>query len=260
MKFSHFPAPALLLLAVAGCQQGSAPATDTLNSDTYVAAVANPARSEADRARDSGRQPAAVLEFMGITPGMAVLDLFSGGGYYSELASYVVGKHGSITAHSNEAYLNFAGDEFTNRHAGGRLPNVTVLMAENNELDLEAGSFDAILMMLTFHDLYFVAPQEGWPKIDSERLLAEIYQGLRPGGIVGIVDHYAEAGAPKETGGTVHRIDPSIVIAEMEAAGFELVAKSDILRNMDDDYSKVIFDPAVRGKTDRFLLRFEKRE
>ena len=260
MKLLRVSASALLALLVAGCQQQSTPAAVEASVDTYLAAVENPARSDADRARDPGRQPAAVLEFLGVTPGMSVLDLFSGGGYYSELAAYVVGDSGSVTSHSNEAYQGFVGDEFTNRHAGGRLPNVSVLMAENNELDLESDSFDAVLMMLTFHDLFFVAPQQGWPKIDSERLLAEIYEGLRPGGVVGIVDHYAEAGAPKETGGTVHRIDPSIVIAEMEAAGFELAAKSDMLRNMDDDYSKIVFDPAVRGKTDRFVLKFEKPE
>ena len=260
MKFSRFCASALLALIVAGCQQESTPAAAESSVDIYAAAADHPARSDADRTRDPDRQPAAVLEFLGVMPGMAVLDLFSGGGYYSELVSYVVGDGGSVTSHSNEAYISFVGDEFSNRHADGRLPNVTVLMAENNELDLEADSFDAVLMMLTFHDLFYVAPQQGWPKIDSERLLAEIYESLRPGGVVGIVDHYAEAGAPKDTGGTVHRIDPSIVIAEMEAAGFELAAKSDMLRNMDDDYSKVVFDPAVRGKTDRFVLKFEKRE
>lgn len=260
MKLSRIWAPALLALFVAGCQQESTPPTLESDVDSYAAAVDHPARTDVDRARDSSRQPAAVLRFLGVTSGMTVLDLFSGGGYYSELVSYVVGNEGAVTSHSNEAYLGFVGDEFSNRHADGRLPNVTVLMAENNELDLEPDSFDAVLMMLTFHDLYYIAPQQGWPKIDGEHLLAEIFQGLRPGGFVGIVDHYAEAGAAKETGNTLHRIDPSIVIAEMEAAGFELVAKSDMLRSMNDDYSKVVFDPAVSGKTDRFLLKFEKPE
>ena len=260
MKLTRVGAPALLALVIAGCQQQSAPTSVDTGVDPYAAAVENPARSDADRARDPGRQPAAVLEFVGVTPGMSVLDLFSGGGYYSEIAAYVVGDSGSVTSHTNKAYQGFVGDEFSNRHADGRLPNVAILMAENNELDLDADSFDAILMMLTFHDLFYIAPKQGWPKIDSERLLAEIYEGLRPGGIVGIVDHYAEPGAPKETGGTVHRIDPSIVISEMEAAGFELAAKSDMLRNMNDDYSKIVFDPTVSGKTDRFVLRFEKPE
>ena len=250
------------LALLAACSPAETPesTTEETQVDIYAAAVNHPARSEADRARDAGRNPDKVLEFFRIAPGMDVLDLFSGGGYYSELVSYVVGDDGSVTSHSNEAYLGFVGDEFSTRHADGRLANVTMLMAENNELELEPESYDAVLMMLTFHDLYYVAPQQGWPKIDGDRLLAEIHEALRPGGVVGVVDHYAEAGAPKETGNTVHRIDPSIVIGQMQSAGFELAAKSDMLRSMDDDYSKVVFDPAVRGKTDRFVLRFVKPE
>ncbi len=226
----------------------------------YADAVANSARNDADRERDAGRKPAQVLDFMHIEPGMTILDLFSGGGYYSEILSYVVGENGSVVAHSNEAYLTFVGDEFNARHADGRLPNVDVLIAENNELELSADQFDAILLILAYHDIFYVAPQQGWPKIDGEKLLAELFKGLKPGGIVGIVDHFAEAGAPRETGGTVHRIDPGIVIADMQAAGFTLDAKSDLLRNMNDDYSKIVFDPELRGKTDRFVLRFVKPE
>ena len=253
-----------LLFALTACGKESASDASSpqpaaiAEIDVYAEAVGHPGRSDADRARDKGRKPAEVLEFLGIVPGMDVLDLYSGGGYYSELVSYVVGDDGSVTSHSNEAYLGFVGDEFNARHADDRLSNVSILMAENNELELGPGSFDAALMMLTFHDLYYAAPQQGWPKIDSERMLAEIYKSLKPGGIVAIVDHYAEAGAPKETGNTLHRIDPGIVISEMQAAGFELTGSSDILRNMNDDHGKVVFDPAVRGKTDRFVLRFEK--
>lgn len=226
----------------------------------YQAAVSNPNRPAADRARDAGRKPAEVLAFFGIKPGMAVLDLFSGGGYYSELLSYVVGPEGRVVSHSNSAYQNFVGDEFNERHAEGRLPNVEVLMAENNEFELSADTFDAVLLILSYHDIYYADPENGWPKIDGPKLLAEIYKGLKPGGVLGIVDHYAEAGSPRETGNSVHRIDPGIVISELEIAGFVLEGKSQILRNMADDYSKIVFDPELRGKTDRFVLRFRKPE
>ena len=111
-------------------------------------------------------------------------------------------------------------------------------------------------MVLAYHDIYFVDANNSWPKIDGPALLAEIRKGLKPGGTLAVVDHYAAAGSPRETGGTLHRIDPEIVISEIEAAGFELEAKSDVLRNMEDDYSKGMFDPEVRGKTDRFVLKF----
>ena len=251
----------LVLLVLAGCGRTSppveGPAAETFD---YQTALNHPNRRAADRDRDAGRKPAAVLEFFDIQPGMVVLDMFSGGGYYSELFSYVVGADGRVVAHSNAAYLNFVGDEFNERHADGRLANVEVLMAENNELDLSADTFDAAVLILSYHDIYYADPENGWPKIDGPKLLAELYKGLKSGGVLGVVDHYAEAGSPRETGNTVHRIDPGIVISELEIAGFVLEGKSQVLRNMDDDYSKIVFDPELRGKTDRFVLRFRKPE
>jgi len=256
----------VLAFATVACnQQDSEPSAGSADSShvdpsVYAAAVANTSRPEADLARDAGRKPADVLEFFGIAPGMSVLDLFSGGGYYAEILSHVVGPEGHIVAHSNSAYLNFVGDEFKARHADNRLANVDVLMAENNELELGDNQFDAIMMVLSYHDTYWVSPDDGWPKIDIPKLHAELFNSLKPGGVLGVIDHYAEAGSPRETGGTLHRIDPGIVIAELENAGFVLDAKSDLLRNMEDDHSLGVFDPSVRGKTDRFVLRFKKPE
>lgn len=224
----------------------------------YQEAVAHPKRRAADQDRDAGRKPAEVLAFFGIERGMTVLDMFSGGGYYSELLSFVVGPEGKIVAHSNSAYLSFVGKEFEQRYADDRLANVEVLMAENNELDLPPEKFDAVTLILSYHDFFYVNAENGWPKIDGPRLLVEIYEGMKPGAVLGVVDHYAEAGSPRETGNSVHRIDPGIVISELEIAGFVLDGKSNVLRNMDDDYSKIVFDPELRGKTDRFVFRFRK--
>ena len=266
--------PALLLIG--GCGQDNAPLVESATTEpvsesvadpveasaptpsVYEAAVADDSRSEADRARDVNRKPAEVLAFFGIEPGMDVLDMFSGGGYYTEIVSRVVGPDGSVYAHNNSAYTQFVGEEASARYADDRLPNVEFLMAENNELGLSPGSFDAILMVLAYHDIYYVAPNDNWPKIDGPKLIAEFYAGLRPGGILGIVDHYAAAGSPRETGNTLHRIDPEIVISELERAGFVLEDKSNILRNMDDDHSLSMSADEVRGRTDRFVLRFRK--
>ncbi len=247
---------ALLFAACSGPEaENTAPAA---NADIYSAAVSNPQRSAEDRERDVDRKPAAVLEFLGLKPGMRVLDLFSGGGYYTEILSNVVGAKGRVVAHTNKAYEGFAGEQTRVRYADNRLANVEILIAENNELKLAPGSFDAISMVLSFHDIYFVDAESGWPKLDGTKLLAELYRGARPGAILGIIDHSAAAGSPKETGGTTHRIDPAIVISEVEAAGFRLEARSDLLRNMQDDYSRNVFEPDLRGKTDRFVLRFRK--
>jgi len=234
------------------------PALPEVPRAVYEAAVANPGRSESDRERDGSRKPADVLEFFRIGPGMQVFDLYSGGGYYAELMSYVVGPGGSVTAHNNQPYLGFAADEIAARYAADRLPNVIQLVAENNELTLEANRYDAVTMILAYHDVYYEDPDNGWAAIDGPKLLAEIRGALKPGGVVGVVDHYAPLGSPSSTGNTTHRIDLDLLVADFEAAGFVLEDTSDMLRNAEDDRSILVFDPAVRGRTDRFVLRFRK--
>ena len=264
----HTIIPTLLaILALAACGDRSPPpapdesATPTADAvSVYESAVSHPDRTEADRERDAGRKPGDVLEFFGIEPGMTVLDMFSGGGYYTELLSRIVGPEGRVVAHTNSAYAGFVGDEATNRYADGRLANVDILLAENNELELREDEFDAIMLVLAYHDIYFADPANGWPKIDGPRFIAELRKGLKPGGMLAVVDHFAAAGSPRETGGTLHRIDPQIVIDELEAEGFVLEARSDVLRNMDDDHSKAMFDPEIRGKTDRFVMKFRLPE
>jgi len=262
------PLVAILLLAAAcdrntddqrpHAPEASGEMTVSAEESVYVMAQNQPARSADDRGRDLKRKPAEVMQFFGIEPGMTVLDLFSGGGYYSELLSYVAGPAGRVVAHTNAAYTSFAGDEATARYADGRLPNVEVLVAENNELALPEDEFDAVLMILSFHDIYYSNPEDGWPKIDGPALLAELYAGMKPGAILGIVDHVAQSGSPAETGGTLHRIDPAIIRADIEAAGFTFEDESPILRNPEDDHLKNVFDADIRGRTDQVVLRFRK--
>ena len=230
-----------------------------VRADTHIAsAVANPDRLEGDSDADGRRKPAAVLEFFGIEPGMRVLEMFAGGGYYTELLSYVVGPEGSVVAQNNAAYVQYSKATLEKRFVEGRLGNVERLLAENNELDLPADSFDAAVFVLAYHDVYYIDPPNGWPEIDGPAMLAEIFRSLRPGAVVGVVDHVAPEGAPPETGNTLHRIDPGLLRKDFEAAGFVFEAESNVLRSSEDDYSKPMFDPAVRGKTDRFVFRFRR--
>lgn len=257
----------LAFALISGCEQQTAEpaATAELESaaaqmSVYEAAVASELRSDADRTRDVGRKPAEVLEFVGIKPGMAVLDMFSGGGWYAEVIAHVVGDSGHVIAHTNSAYKNFVGDALEDRFAGGRVANTEILLAENNQLMLEENSLDAIMMAQSFHDLYHVDDEGGWELIDGAAFLAELRKGLKPGGIVAIVDHSATAGSPPETGDSLHRIDPALVVENMEAAGFTLEGSSDILANPDDDLSQIVFAEGIRGKTDRFVMRFRNPE
>jgi predicted methyltransferase len=172
----------------------------------------------------------------------------------------VVGDSGKVVAHVNTPILGFASDAHTARHADNRLPNTEVLLAENNELALEADTFDAATIILNYHDLYWSSEEYGWELVDVPAFLAELYKSIKPGGTLGIVDHQAVSGSPAETGSTLHRIDSAIVIAELENAGFVLDGESDVLANPGDDHTKDVFDPEIRGKTDRYVLRFKKPE
>lgn len=223
-----------------------------------AAAVAHPDRLEEDRDADGQRKPDQVLEFFGIGPGMTVLEMFAGGGYYTELLSYVVGSEGRVVAHNNTPYLRWAKSTLDKRFTPGRFENVERLTAENNELDLPANSFDAALLILAYHDVFYVDEASGWSRIDGPAMLAEIYAALKPGAVVGVVDHVAIPGSPAETGNSLHRIDPELLRRDFETAGFAFEADSEILRNPEDDLAKPVFAPDVRGKTDRFVYRFRR--
>jgi predicted methyltransferase len=237
--------------------QAASPAAVATGVD-HQAALAAPSRLAADREQDTRRKPAELLAFFGVQRGSSALDLFAGRGYYSELLALVVGPTGRVVSHNNSAYLNGLKDEHAQRFGDQRLPNVERLAAEGNELELEPESFDFVLLSNVYHDVYYVDAANGWPAIDGSRLLAEIFASMKPGATLGLTDHAAAPGSPAETGGTLHRIDPELVKRDFAAAGFVLDAESDVLRNPGDDLTKGVFDPAVRGQTDRFVMRFRK--
>jgi predicted methyltransferase len=201
-----------------------------------------------------------VLAFIGIEPGMTVLDLNSATGWYTEILARVVGPTGRVIAHNHPgARTMLAPEEFERRYGGNRLPNVEQLFAPHNALALPAASLDAVLMSMVYHDAYWHSPGVDWGPVDRPALLADLYAALKPGGIVGVIDHHAAAGA--EVTASVHgqhRIDADVVRRDFAAAGFELEAESDVLRNSADDHSRSVFDPAVVGRTDRFVMRFRR--
>jgi predicted methyltransferase len=248
-------------MAIGAATSATMTSADTLrppSADVIVRAINDPRRLPADRERDEQRQADDVLAFFGIQPGMTVLDLYSGGGYYTELLSHVVGNAGRVVAHNNTPYQSFAKDEIEKRYADGRLPNVERIVVENNELELPADTFDAVLMTLAYHDVYYVNEEMGWMEIDGPRMLAEIYASMRPGAVLGVVDHVADKGAPASTGGTLHRLDPDLIIRDITAVGFLFDGESDVLRNFEDDHTRPVFDDSIRGRTDRVVLRFRK--
>lgn len=235
-----------------------APCDDQAGGHEAIAsALAHPARPAADRERDAGRKPGEVLEFFGIEPGMTVLEVFAGGGYYTQILDALVGESGRVLAHNNPAYLNFVGEQFEARFADGGLPRTERLIAEANEIELPADSLDAALLSLTWHDFLFGAEEYGWPDVDEEAFLDLLCAAMKPGAILGVVDHVAKPGGdPGAIAQTLHRVDPASVRTIIGASCFTLAAESDLLRNPADDHSTSATQGPLQGQTDRFVMRF----
>jgi len=213
--------------------------------------LASENRAESDRARDEGRRPADVVEFLGIEPGMRVIDLIAAGGYYTEVLSLAVGEDGHVVAQNSPAVLQMrdgANEKaISARLADNRLANVSRMNKGIADLLPEDGPFDAAITALNFHDIY--NRQGAEPTVGALQLIAGI---LKPGAVLGIIDHVGEAGADNAA---LHRIEIVHVLETIEAAGLIVESDSDLLRNEADDHSLFVFDDSVRGKTDRFLLK-----
>jgi len=221
-------------------------------------AISHADRPPKDIQRDATRKPAEVLSFFEIKPGMHVLENFAGGGYYTQILSYVVGEKGKVVAHNNQAYLDYAAKELEKRSFGHKFNNVVQMKSENNQLSLKSDQFDAALFILAFHDFFLTGSDFDWDPIDPDVILKEIFQSLKSGAVLGIVDHIAASGSPDSVGGTLHRIDPQSVRAWVEKAGFVFDGQAHFLENTTDDLTLSMGNPKVKGKTSRFVYRFKK--
>jgi len=255
---SFLPAFIAALLMVLGAPP-AASGTEALSASAAIdAAIADPRRFERDTVSDARRNPRAILEFAGVRPGAHVLDIFAGGGYYTELVAYVVGPEGRVVTYNNTAYNIQSRVSRAERYADGRLASVEHLVSENNEMELPAAAFDTSLFILAYHDVYYLDGERGWELIDRPRMLAELFKAIRPGGTVVVVDHVAAPDVPAEVIGTLHRIDPELIKADFTEAGFNFDGELDVLRNPNDELSVMAMMPNVRGNTDRAVLRFKR--
>ena len=221
-------------------------------------AVSAPGRPAEAIALDAGRHPAELLAFGGLQRGDRALDLFTGSGYFAELMGRAVGPTGSATAWEPANFLNERSRaELAALKA--RTPNVAIVASPANAFTLPAGAYDFAMINLNYHDTYWESTRFNFPRVDPAAFLATVFQSLKPGGTIVVVDHVANAGG--ETRAVVealHRIDPATVRADFERAGFEFAGESNILRNPADDHTKLVFDPAIRGQTDRIAYRFRR--
>lgn len=226
-------------------------------ADVAAAVAAKTRPAEAVQLDDS-RKPAQVLSFLGLEKGDRALDLFTASGYFAEIMGRAVGPQGSVIAWEPAGFYNDkAAQSWDELRA--RVPNVRLLVASAHDLALAPDSFDFVMINLNYHDTYWESEKYNFPRMDPAAFLRTVYAAMKPGGIIGVVDHVAAPGGDtRAVVEKLHRIDPAVIRADFERAGFVLDGESDMLRNPADDHSKLVFDPAIRGKTDRVVYRFRK--
>jgi predicted methyltransferase len=253
MRFLHITAIAFTLAVLAGCAH-----VGVADRDGIAKSLAAPSRSADDRERDLRDHPDAVLGLARFRHGDVVADVFGGGGYYSEILSGLVGPEGKVLLVNNAPYDAFAKKGLAPRLAEGRLPNVQYSIVPNEALGLGEQTLDGAMIVMSYHDLHYADPANGWPAIDAGQFIAQIVTALKPGGKLLIVDHAARDGSGKADAQTLHRIDEAFAISDVKSHGLDFVGSIDTLRNRDDDRSKNVFDPAIKGHTDRFVHLYRK--
>lgn len=245
-----------LAVSLAACHHGQQGKTDavsiapTTTSAHIVAAVADPARPQADRDIDADRKPAEMLAFAGAVPGMKIGELIPGGGYMTRNFSKAIGPTGKLYA-------------FAGAPAAGRPPVLEAIVADKaNYPNVQVVTTDFVTVTSpepldlvwtsqNYHDLH-----NPGRNIDLIAANKQIFNALKPGGVYIVLDHSAPPGTG--TNSTTHRIEASMVKTEVLAAGFEFVGESNVLRNPADPLDKTVFDPSIRRKTDQFILKFRK--
>lgn len=222
-----------------------------------VATAQPPAAPPANPATDPTIKASEVIAFMGLKPGEKIADIF--GGRVDGVFAQTVGPNGKVYSVvpaelvKAEKQGQAALDSLKGLAAstGG---TVVVSSPGLAAMGLPANSLDVVFIRQNYHDLYdpFLGPA------DVPNFNKEVFAALKPGGEFVIQDHSAPAGSGLGSTNTTHRIDEERVKADMKAAGFVLDGESKIFANPDDDRTKLVFNPAVRGKTDQFLLKFKK--
>jgi predicted methyltransferase len=208
----------------------------------------------ADALTDPALKSGEVIKFMGLKPGDRVADIIAG--RFVRAESIAVGPKGKVYAEMP--------DEIAKSHPEGlaqlktttadpKYANVEILTGPIDKPGLPA-KLDAVFIRQNYHDLHdkFMGPA------DVAAFNKNVFAALKPGGVYVVLDHAAVAGSGLGATEGLHRIDIAAVKSEVMAAGFKLDGESAIFANPADDHTKMFFNPAVRGKTDQFLLRFKK--
>jgi predicted methyltransferase len=283
-RAAGFCAATALLLVAAGCASAPPPAPpapaaatrDTVTAAAIEQALGGEHRSAENRARDAHRHPLETLLFFGIRPDMTVVEVWPGaGGWYTEVLAPLLAERGKLYAaifgaQPDNPFVAAGNQSFTDKLAArpdlyGKV-QVTVLWPGSTEIAPE-GSADLILTFRNIHN---------WMARDfAPQAFAAMHRALKPGGILGVVEHRGIAGKPQDPRAASGYVNEQYAIQLIEAAGFELLARSEINANPKDskDYEQGVWTlpPNYRlgerdrarytaiGESDRFTLKFRKR-
>lgn len=241
-------ASALSAVAIAAAGAAHAAPAD------LAAALADPARPAADRARDAARKPAELLALGEVEAGDKVADFIMGGGYFTRILAAAVGPNGKVYAYQPAEFIAFQASYGENlKTVSGAYDNVEPVNMSLGALDLPDG-LDLVVTVQNYHDLHL----KPFPADTAGKVNAEIFRSLKPGGVFLVADHVAREGSGLAAADSLHRIDPAIVRREVEAAGFRFEGESQLLDAPADPLTANVFDPAIRGRTDQFVLKFRK--
>ena len=281
----------LLALTLSSCGNMNAttsPASNakTLSSQRISEIIVSPDRSAADKTIDQRRKPEEMLSFIGVRPGMVVLDLSAGGGYTSELLARAVGPQGQVYGQSAPPRAPAAPDSTPRAPVApegnaapptqnaspvqppavrrtsaqalaerAKNPNVSNLTAVVQPFEapvppaLATGGLDLVTFMFNYHDL-------GHMGVDRARMNKAVFEGLKSGAVYVIADHAGRPGTGISESGTLHRVDEEFLRQEVEAAGFKLAERGEFLRNPADPRDKNT--PVPAQPKDEFVFKFIK--
>lgn len=257
LPITSLPIMGAIMGGVALMAVAAAPAMAQTITATMKAAVADPARPAADKARDAERKPAEMLAFAGVTPGKVVVDMLPGAGYFTRIFAKAVEPGGHVYAYFGTQYD--ARLEKEDKNPADQFADMRKTYSDLSVLHSSLDKFatpqpvDIVWTSDNYHDVHNAAFH-----VDVNEMNRMIYKALKPGGYYVIVDHRANPDAPMDVTSTLHRIQEARVKKEVEAAGFKLVAEGTALDNPKDPRTEKVFAPDIRGHTDQMMLKFQK--
>lgn len=214
-------------------------------SEIYKLVVASPVRTDDDRNADAKRKPLEFLQFTNVRPGMRVLDVAAGGGYTTQLLALVVGSNGTVWAQGTQS--RSALKERLANHPQANI--VQVIRPFEDPVPDGVSKLDLITIIMNYHDIAYMP-------VDRVKMDQRLFNALKSGGHLVVMDHSAKSGSGISAAKTLHRIDEKVVMDELLEAGFRLEQEGEFLRNPDDPRDQAFFNMNIQ--TDKFALRFVK--